>query len=639
MEPEDAPHDLGSSAPSEREAPLNGTLEDYSPAGVLQVLSSQRETGAVRFSGEAGCTVYLHDGQLYFAETATTGEALAVALVRPERLTPDEWDDATQAGYPRSEVGQELLRTGAIDRELLASVVLSIIYDPLIHLFRQGEGAFEFEPGTIHWMGPFRTFDLDAIVAEVRRRVREADEMAELIPDLGVYVTSARTLPNDRGSVNLRRDDWEVAIAASAGCRIQDLAVELGRGQWSTARLVYRLASAGLLEVSADPAEVDEPAEHLESPSGYHDEEPVVRHGLADAFADTPLAEDDVVDLGQADTDWATPPPLVESSTWGADDPGNDTWGSPDDVWEASTHGNAIDAASENHTASAWPDEVETAPEADSWAEAPADTVAPWADVEADPAHTTGWGDTPADATAAWAADPEEAQPATDAWAATSGDSWEPEGWSDDAVEVAGETQVEATDKAPVASPDHGIAFDMPNLHPDIAKALADSTYADSATAINAMAARLGAASADDDDLDDDWESGASGADAGLGQAWPSNVADQDLPWAAADEAAPATAGGEDALNWAPSSWETGVEAAPLPHRDRSFADEPGPTGPADPEWLENLYAEFMSHPEEGAKRKVREANPVEAAFTASPDVAATKNRTLRRVISAIRRL
>lgn len=659
MEPEDAPHDLGSSAPSEHEAPLNGTLEDYSPAGVLQVLSSQRETGAVRFSGEAGCTVYLHDGQLYFAETASTGEALAVALVRPERLTPDEWDDATQAGYPSSEVGQELLRTGAIDRELLASVVLSIIYDPLIHLFRQGEGAFEFEPGTIHWMGPFRTFDLEAIVAEVRRRVREADEMAELIPDLGVYVTSAPTLPHDRGSVNLRRDDWEVAIAAASGCRIQDLAVELGRGQWSTARLVYRLASAGLLEISEGPTEVREPAERYDTPTSTTDE-PVVRHGLADAFADTPHTEDEVVDLGQEATDWATPPPLEATSDWGSDDPSDDTWGSPDDVWDASSHGNAIDAANENHTAAAWPDQVDTAPTADTWAEAPsdattawaspeadtaapwadpdADTAAPWADPGADPATATGWADTPTDATAAWAtADATGTESGTTDWAAA-GDGWEPEGWSDDIVEAPADTPSDAADEAPATSSDHGITFDMPNLHPDIAKALADSTYADSATAINAMAARLGAAAADDDG-DDDWENEAAGADAEFGgQAWPDSADGQDLPWAA-DEAVPAAAGGEGELSWAPSSWETGVEAIPLPHRDRSFADEPGPAGPADPEWLENLYAEFMSHPEEGAKRKAREANPVEAAFTASPEVTATKNRTLRRVISAIRRL
>ena len=308
MDSEVAPTEPGKPAAADASQPLIGTLEDYSPAGVLQVLSSQGETGAVRFNGEGGCTVYLHEGQLYFAETTDTGEALAIALVRPGRLSPDDWDDATAAGYPTQEVGQELINTGAIDRELLASVVLSVIYDPLISLFRQGEGDFEFEPGTVHWMGPFRTFAVDAIVSEVRRRVREADEMAPLIPTLDVWVESARSLPSDRGTVNLRRDDWEIVVAAAGGRSLPDLAIELGRGMWSTARLVYRLASVHLLDVTASPAEgyVDEAAAGSEpATSGLG--------AATTAFADTPgfLGEADVeTDEPPADTGFADAAPV-----------------------------------------------------------------------------------------------------------------------------------------------------------------------------------------------------------------------------------------------------------------------------------------------------------------------------------------
>ena len=64
---------------------LNGTLEDFSPAGILKVLSADGRTGAVRFGGPHGCTVYLHRGQLYFARNEGTDAALATALVRPGR--------------------------------------------------------------------------------------------------------------------------------------------------------------------------------------------------------------------------------------------------------------------------------------------------------------------------------------------------------------------------------------------------------------------------------------------------------------------------------------------------------------------------------------------------------------------------
>src|SRR5690606_1603622 len=135
---------------------LNGTLEDFSPAGILKVLSADGRTGAVRFGGPHGCTVYLHRGQLYFARSEATDAALATALVRPGRLSADGWGQAIDEAGDRPVVGELLVRNGSITSDLLASVVLSVVYDPLIDLFRDGTGEFDFEPDTVHWLGPFR---------------------------------------------------------------------------------------------------------------------------------------------------------------------------------------------------------------------------------------------------------------------------------------------------------------------------------------------------------------------------------------------------------------------------------------------------------------------------------------------------
>lgn len=236
---------------------LNGTLEDYSPAGILRVLSSDGRTGAVRFDGEAGCTVYLHRGQLYFARDERTDGALATALVRPGRLTADDWARAIDGAGDRPMVGELLVRDVAIEPDLLASVVLSIVYDPLISLFRASDGDFEFEPDTVHWLGPFRAFPVEAIVTEVRRRVREADEWGRLMPTLDVWVDARRTLPGNSAQVTLLREDWELVTALVGPRTIDELAAELGRGRYSTARVVYRLSKAGLVDVIANTSEAD----------------------------------------------------------------------------------------------------------------------------------------------------------------------------------------------------------------------------------------------------------------------------------------------------------------------------------------------------------------------------------------------
>lgn len=522
---------------------MNGTLEDTTPAGVLQVLSSQGSTGAVRFLGDSGCTVYLHRGELYFAENPETAEDLAMALVRPGRLSADEWDASTEAGYPTETVGEKLVETGSITRELLASVVLSVIYDPLIQLFRAPEGDYEFAPDVVHWMGPYRTFSVDAIVSEVRRRTREADEMAPVVPSLDAIVRSARTLPETHGSVNLRRDDWEVVVAAASGCSVSDLAAELGRGRWSTARIVYRLATADLLMVTPVSEPVTEQEQVSPSPTfGFEvgDGPPPLDDSVLDSAPDAPVT-------------------------------------APADPWATS------EAAFEMGPASQW-----GAPDTEARAETEPDvpTDDPWGEFD-----TTAGGE----------------------------DSWDPNalyGQSPTSSEVSTE-DAPANAGVADAAPDSDIDFEPPALHPDIAKALAESTYADSATAINAMAARLGAIEADDDD-DDDWNTDAEAGGEG-GEFW---------------SGAEGGTGAQDFI-WKPAAWDTNVESVPLPQRGGTrVASPPTQASSGDPAWLDNLYSEFMPGGEPASTGTDSGAD----APTPDPD-AAPKQRTLRRLMSAIRRL
>src|SRR5262249_38009926 len=146
----------------------------------------------------------------YFARDAHTDQALATALVRPDRVTPEQWSAAIEEAGEAPRVGELLVANGAIDADLLASVALSVVSHPLVDLFRSGDGAFDFAPATFHWIGPFRTFNVDAIVNEVRRRVREVDEMLPLVPSIDSWVTARSSLPGNAVQVTLLREDWEL---------------------------------------------------------------------------------------------------------------------------------------------------------------------------------------------------------------------------------------------------------------------------------------------------------------------------------------------------------------------------------------------------------------------------------------------
>lgn len=587
--------DLSANAHGGATTPMNGTLEDTTPAGVLQVLSSQRETGAVRFLGESGCTVYLHEGELYFAESAETAEDLSVALVRPGRLTPQQWDACTEEGYPTETVGESLIGTGAISQEMLASIVLSVIYDPLIQLFRAPEGDYEFAPGVVHWIGTYRTFSVDAIVAEVRRRTREADEMAPIIPSLDSVVQSARSLPETHGSVNLRRDDWEVVVAAATGKSINELAIELGRGRWSTARLVYRLATADLLAVSSGDV-VDDDLFGGGSESSFD----------AGSAFDSNASFDTGTgfDAGSSfatDTNFASEPTAFDSTNLSAGPPPLDTGAFLGDV------------------------DVEPEP----WAMPESEQSSSWDLAESAEPTTDDWGLPQDDADTDWMSDTSFTDDESDT-------TTETDDWSAPSLSAVPDVDDTIDDGGFAAEPSTDDPFGASGLHPDIAKALAESTYADSATAINAMAARLGAS---DDDDEDDWDTG-------------SGEGDGDDFWSAGE--------GEDGSEsfdfiWKPAVWETGVESTPLPQREHvARAAEPitaavessdgepvgapqvAPAqsgGSADPEWLDSLYTQFMPG-EGGAKQPGSDGQGAPAGEGGAP-----KKRSIKRLMSAFKRL
>ncbi len=356
---------------------LNGTLEDFSPAGILKVLSADGRTGAVRFGGPSGCTVYLHRGQIYFARNERTDEALATALVRPGRLTADDWGRAIDASGDRPMVGELLVRDGAISPDLLASVVLSVVYDPLIDLFRDGTGEFDFEPDTVHWLGPFRAFPADAIVNEVRKRVREVDEWITAIPSLDVWVEASRTLPGNAVQVTILREDWELVTALSGPRTIAELATELGRGVYSTARVVNRLHQSGLVEVVSTTAEADVvPIRRPDASPGIELEaDPLLAMGLphrtardedASGHAPDPLSAHigDTIAGALADTTLTAVPDLdpAGTDTLVADDPdqGPTAWdetrlmGAPDTTYHGEVEPQSLDEARPADPNAAW---------------------------------------------------------------------------------------------------------------------------------------------------------------------------------------------------------------------------------------------------------------------------------------------
>src|SRR5680860_698107 len=86
---------------------LNGSLENFSVADILQLLSFSKQTGALHVTGEVTGVLYLDDGEVYFAteEDAAPLEDTVVAAGIPR----EDWNAALESAGHSHAAGRALM--------------------------------------------------------------------------------------------------------------------------------------------------------------------------------------------------------------------------------------------------------------------------------------------------------------------------------------------------------------------------------------------------------------------------------------------------------------------------------------------------------------------------------------------------
>lgn len=247
---------------------LSGTLEDFPPADVLQLLSFSMQSGVLRYHGGSSGRLWFDMGDLYCGETES-GPSLEDRLAARGAVSRGQWSDAVRRAGPQFAVGAELVRTATASEDELRAVLHHAICCAVLDLLRTRSGRFEFDAGQVHVVGPVARFTVDEVVTEVRQRLDEIDAVARSVsPDLRVEVVAK--LPAGMAEVVLSSRQWALVAAAGDTPTVADLARLVGRGRFDTARAVYELVERGLLSlVEADP--VPEPAAEAEVPAPGRD--------------------------------------------------------------------------------------------------------------------------------------------------------------------------------------------------------------------------------------------------------------------------------------------------------------------------------------------------------------------------------
>ena len=236
---------------------LNGSLENFSVTDILQLLSFSRQTGGLYIEGEVTATLYLADGDAYFADTDRSPSLEDLLIARG--LSPEAWAEAvTQA--PEGPVDEWLLQQGLVDAGVLADVTYGAISTALFELFRMPrDGTFDFRAGERHLSGSSQRFNVDDLTAEARDRVAEWEAIAETISSPTKLLHVAAELPYDQVQITLDASQWNALLTAArrSSFTLATLAEEIGASEADAARALNPLIGAGLVVVLEEGEQVE----------------------------------------------------------------------------------------------------------------------------------------------------------------------------------------------------------------------------------------------------------------------------------------------------------------------------------------------------------------------------------------------
>lgn len=287
---------------------LNGSLENFSVADILQLLSFSKQTGSLHVTGEVTGVLYLDDGEVYFAteEDAAPLEDTVVAAGIPR----EDWNAALESAGHSHAAGRALMERG-VAADLIGYVVHHIVSDTTFELVRmpRAGGSFDFRVGELHPVGPAHKLRVDELVAEVRDRLAEWDAISEFISSPSDMVSATSELAEDSVELSVSREQWALLVATIRNDRatVSELARATDRSEAEVASALHPLISSGLMEVEGHAEAViadsldsfDSPPAPDSSDSDYSDEvvqevpsrEPSTPQDQLSWWGDQPAAE------------------------------------------------------------------------------------------------------------------------------------------------------------------------------------------------------------------------------------------------------------------------------------------------------------------------------------------------------------
>ena len=232
---------------------LKGNLRDFSTTQLLNLINLARKTGTltIQHDDEVASMAY-REGKLVFAHFGPDNtNHLAHILQVSGKLSPEQVRIIEQhtAGKSDKQIGHLLITAGRVTQNDIIQSVRQYILDVVYKLFTWAEGVFQFEANKLPSSGHITVpIDLESVIMEGSRRLKEWEILQEELPDLDVALKFSDRPDTRLKNINLTVEEWRVVSFINPRNSIGQIGKANNLSEFEIRRIIYGMMQAGLVE-------------------------------------------------------------------------------------------------------------------------------------------------------------------------------------------------------------------------------------------------------------------------------------------------------------------------------------------------------------------------------------------------------
>ena len=254
--------------------PIEGPLRELGIQDVFQLLDLSRKTGVLRIASKVRDdegVVYFDSGRVVQASIRSRATPLEVALLNAGRVSTADIETARarasngDAGRPIVDL---LVDGGAISQKDLDRHLRQQIERVVFDLMEWSEGFFSFEERPRDELDVVSrvAVSTESLLMESARRIDEWSRIADVVPNLEAVPELAPVEAARHGAMlDLLPHEWQVLTIIDGITDLRGIAAAVRREEFEVAKIVYGMATTGILTIRGAARKVAEPEEESHS--------------------------------------------------------------------------------------------------------------------------------------------------------------------------------------------------------------------------------------------------------------------------------------------------------------------------------------------------------------------------------------